>query len=256
MRILFSLISGPRVVRHPGQVSWTTSGLVSASVHALTVVLLFVGGGVFPHVQVFPTQRREPTIDIVSRPAEPKVSVETAVDALRPKSAAESEPVDTPAPPENRPAETKMARRPISRSTGSAKFSSVPQMEPAEQLGDATRLRRLRRANLEPMLPSPTRSLPSSIGQTGAESKLPPVKIYNPAPQFPISAIGKFGTVYLMIKVSSEGNVVDVQVEKSSGVAEFDEAAVAAVRKWRFLPALESTTGERRCRQQVEFLPR
>jgi len=100
--------------------------------------------------------------------------------------------------------------------------------------------------------------LPSSIGQTGAESKLLPVKIYNPAPEFPKSksAVGKFGTVHLMIVVNRQGIVVDVKVETSSGFSEFDVEAVKTVRKWRFLPAFESTTGDRRCRQQVEFLPR
>jgi protein TonB len=253
MQILFSLLTGSRVVQHSGQVSWTTAGLVSTSVHALTAVLLFVGwGGVFPLVQVFPTQRREPTIDISSLPMEPDESVDSSVDFSQ--SATATQTTQVKPPPKNRAAETPMAKRPESSSVDPAKSPMADQVESAEQIGQPQQLRQQRHPDANPTMTFPSRSLPSSIGQTGAESKLPPVKIFNPAPQFPVSAIGKSGTVHLMIVVSRSGSVVDVEIEKSSGVREFDEAAIAAVRKWRFLPALEATTGSRRCRQRVEFL--
>jgi protein TonB len=216
---------------------------------------LFVGwGGVFPLVQVFPTQRREPTIDILSRPMATHESVDSSVDFSQ--SATATQTTQVQAPPENRAAETAMAKRPESSSVDPAKSLMAEKVEPADQVGQAPQLRRQRRPDENPTMMSPSRSLPSSIGRAGAESKLPPVKIFNPAPQFPISAIGKSGLVHLMIVVSRSGSVFDVEIEKSSGVKEFDEAAIAAVRKWRFLPALEATTGPRRCRQQVEFLPK
>jgi protein TonB len=43
------------------------------------------------------------------------------------------------------------------------------------------------------------------------------------------------GTVTLLISLEG-GNVSSVRVEKSSGFPTLDEAAAAAVRKWRFEP--------------------
>ena len=45
------------------------------------------------------------------------------------------------------------------------------------------------------------------------------------------------GTVFLFVQVSAEGTAVTVQVRQSSGFERLDEAALAAVRQWRFVPA-------------------
>jgi len=44
------------------------------------------------------------------------------------------------------------------------------------------------------------------------------------------------GDVFLNLLVSEDGRVSDVRVEKSSGYPRLDEAAVAQVKKWRYLP--------------------
>jgi TonB family protein len=43
--------------------------------------------------------------------------------------------------------------------------------------------------------------------------------------------------VLLDVRVDAEGNVLGVQMEKSSGETEIDLSAVAAVRKWKYYPA-------------------
>ena len=48
---------------------------------------------------------------------------------------------------------------------------------------------------------------------------------------------GEQGTVLLKVLVTREGTAASVSVEMSSGSTGLDEAALEAVRKWRFVPA-------------------
>jgi protein TonB len=61
----------------------------------------------------------------------------------------------------------------------------------------------------------------------------------NPAPSYP--AVSKRsreqGRVMLRVRVDEKGNVEDVEVQASSGFSRLDQAALDAVRRWRFQPA-------------------
>lgn len=61
----------------------------------------------------------------------------------------------------------------------------------------------------------------------------------NPAPAYPASALREHreGVVLLLVKVSAEGRPTSVEVRRGSGTRLLDEAAVRAVRRWRFDPA-------------------
>ena len=61
----------------------------------------------------------------------------------------------------------------------------------------------------------------------------------NPTPDYPALSVrkGEEGRVLMMVLVSADGAAEDVQIEKSSGFDRLDNAAVAAVKKWRFIPA-------------------
>ena len=61
----------------------------------------------------------------------------------------------------------------------------------------------------------------------------------NPPPQYPSSARRKKqqGTVFVDVLVSALGTPKKLAIGKSSGVDVLDEAAIAAVRKWKFIPA-------------------
>lgn len=50
---------------------------------------------------------------------------------------------------------------------------------------------------------------------------------------------GLEGTVVLAVKVLADGRTGEVRVKRSSGDSLLDEAAVAAARNWRFLPAMQ-----------------
>jgi protein TonB len=61
----------------------------------------------------------------------------------------------------------------------------------------------------------------------------------NPAPFYPLSAKrrGIEGKVLLNILVKTDGTAATVKILRSSGYKELDEAALEAVRKWKFIPA-------------------
>jgi protein TonB len=63
----------------------------------------------------------------------------------------------------------------------------------------------------------------------------------NPKPKYPATArkLGFQGTVVLRVLISVEGNPAEIRVEKSSGHQVLDEAALTAVKQWRFDPAHE-----------------
>lgn len=63
--------------------------------------------------------------------------------------------------------------------------------------------------------------------------------LHNPKPVYPgISRRnGEEGKVLLKVRVSAQGNALDVMVSRSSGFARLDGAATDAVARWRFVPA-------------------
>lgn len=76
------------------------------------------------------------------------------------------------------------------------------------------------------------------------EEKIEPPKfgvsyLNNPAPDYPALSRrqGEEGRVLMKVLVSAEGAAEDVQIEQSSGSDRLDNAAVSAVKRWRFIPA-------------------
>jgi periplasmic protein TonB len=90
--------------------------------------------------------------------------------------------------------------------------------------------------------PSATASVAGAAGATlvparpvaGMESDRPPV--------YPESARrrGQQGRVILRVSVAPDGDPVQVAVGHSSGFTSLDDAALDAVRRWRFVPAMQN----------------
>lgn len=61
----------------------------------------------------------------------------------------------------------------------------------------------------------------------------------NPAPDYPTLSrhMGEQGRVLMKVLVSADGAADEIQIEKSSGSERLDNAAINAVKKWRFIPA-------------------
>ena len=73
----------------------------------------------------------------------------------------------------------------------------------------------------------------------GAISEAKPDYLTNPPPPYPFKARqnGWEGLVSLKVSVGKSGSCLEVEIEKSSGHAILDEAAVKAVKTWKFHPA-------------------
>lgn len=63
--------------------------------------------------------------------------------------------------------------------------------------------------------------------------------LHNPAPEYPQMARrrGEQGRVLIKVLVTSQGDASNVTLEKSSGSNYLDEAAIKAVKNWKFVPA-------------------
>ncbi|NZA26042.1 energy transducer TonB [Luteimonas sp. SJ-92] len=80
---------------------------------------------------------------------------------------------------------------------------------------------------------------PAAEAMTAIASR-PPVAVDTPAPRYPSAALrrGESGEVLLRVEVAADGRARAVEVVRSSSSRALDRAAVAAVRRWRFQPAL------------------
>lgn len=101
-------------------------------------------------------------------------------------------------------------------------------------------------ADVEPVRPGPTVVAPPTPAPpppAPAPVVVPPrfdaAYLDNPAPIYPALAKrrGEEGRVLLRVQVSAEGRADRVEVSNSSGSPVLDEAAMDAVRRWRFVPA-------------------
>ena len=100
----------------------------------------------------------------------------------------------------------------------------------------------------EPVVPPAETAVPASenaiAATTASGAVAQDLKTSNRVePTYPPAArrAGEEGTVRLKVLVDEKGRPRDVAVATSSGFARLDEAAIAAVRKWRFVAATNGT---------------
>jgi periplasmic protein TonB len=133
-------------------------------------------------------------------PPEPEPEPEVEMEELPPEVIPEPEPVSTPQPtPQATP-------RPV----------STPRPQAAK--------------------PRPPAPAPKTTANRVVKAK--PDVSRNPPPRYPESArrAKQEGRVMVRASVSAEGRVQSVRIQRSSGHAVLDRAALDAVRKWRFVP--------------------
>lgn len=94
-----------------------------------------------------------------------------------------------------------------------------------------------------PAEPPADRPAPDVAAATASETPITPPRVAaylsNPAPAYPAAArdARQEGRVSLRVLVGADGRPQQTTVARSSGFPLLDEAAVAAVRGWRFAPA-------------------
>jgi protein TonB len=125
-------------------------------------------------------------------------------------------------PPPSPPRKTPLAPPPIMTAAATATeaptFAVAPQPEPR---------------------PVETRPAPPAIVAARFDADY----LQNPKPVYPPMSRrqGEEGKVVLRVRVSAQGASLAVEIKQSSGFSRLDEAARAAVEKWRFVPARQGS---------------
>jgi periplasmic protein TonB len=88
----------------------------------------------------------------------------------------------------------------------------------------------------------PTEQPTEAAEPTAAPVVLPQAdasELNNPAPAYPALSkrLNEQGTVVLDILVKADGSIGDIQLKTSSGYPRLDDAALRAIKNWRFVPA-------------------
>jgi protein TonB len=174
-------------------------------------------------------------------PPVPRVEKAEATPAGRPTKPDDAgEPVPAPAPPQQQEAAaTAPPAEPATEKTDEAKPREARQETPplADTAAPPAKQRPALSFNLDG-----TDSLSNAevIGQRVIPAS-PDDRFRNRPPVFPREAElrGEHGAVIVVIHVSETGQAVAADVARSSGHALLDQAAVDAVLKWRFRPALK-----------------
>jgi len=96
-------------------------------------------------------------------------------------------------------------------------------------------------------LPEPPPPAPKPVEQPPEPALAAPIVpprfdaayLNNPSPSYPALSRrnGEAGKVMLRVQVSSDGRPQQIELQRSSGFSRLDDAAMTAVRQWRFIPA-------------------
>jgi periplasmic protein TonB len=93
---------------------------------------------------------------------------------------------------------------------------------------------------------------PASPRQQAPGLRLPPRYWLNPPPPYPSLALKRQwqGEVRLRVLIDEQGQVIEAQVENSSGYKVLDQSALEAVHAWKFHPAQQ---GNEKIRQEASI---
>lgn len=236
--------------------------MASAAVHLLAGALLWVSGW-WPRgatsdlVMPYPPEQDFASISVPPTRSQPVEDSPLAALEIAPQfQSPETRPLE--------PAETTLPRAPMEAL--SPRGDPVSRPSPADHLGPegAPRIdppQRETRAEQPPTEDLPDLGLTTgSIARTrsGVETRITPRALLNPAPTYPSDALARRleGVVLLQVEVDAAGAVTNIQLVRTSGVKSLDDAALAAVRQWRFLPARDPATPPRRVNIPIEFVIR
>ncbi|VEB40143.1 TonB family C-terminal domain [Chromobacterium violaceum] len=123
-------------------------------------------------------------------------------------------------------------------------IQSKPALQPAKTQADAPAPAKAISVAAAPAAPAPAAEAPKSAGGKADSRDLPVTEplahggyLNNPAPAYPTVSReeGEEGTVRLRVHVSAQGLPQEVSVQSSSGFPRLDRAALAAVKRWRFI---------------------
>ncbi|MFG0632340.1 energy transducer TonB [Pseudomonas sp. xss_2] len=208
------------------------SGLKRRDKWALALLVVALHGAAAYWVSQSPT----PPLPVVP-PQIPPMTIEFAAPAppvVEPPPPAPAPPIVEPPPP---PVVDELAAKPASKPVPKPKPKPAP--KPV--------------AKPEPKpveTPPPPVAAPAPVAPPAPAPVTPPsanaAYLKNPAPEYPQMAQrrGWEGTVLLRVEVLASGKPGQIQIQKSSGRDALDAAALAAVKRWSFVPAKQGDVAQ------------
>lgn len=166
--------------------------------------------GVLAAKTVIPETREVPLVVDLIQPAQTEA----------PKTRPQALPRPQPAPPQAAP---QRPTPPLAATTSSVPAANAPLAAPPES--------------------KPAPAAPAAAAAAAAEAvsaaRFDADYLKNPAPVYPPLArrMGEEGRVVLRVQVTAQGTADSVELMTSSGSDRLDQAALKAVRNWRFVPA-------------------
>lgn len=171
------------------------------------------------HLAVFaalPPQSQSSPVETIPEP----ITV-SLLSAPQPKPV--KKPITKPVKPRIKP--TRSTAPSIEQTSTPVAEISAPSAEPETKVSPT--------ANSKPVL---------SVAEGSAEYQSPSFNaayLNNPAPNYPPLSrqLGEEGRVLLRVQVMEDGTPGSVELQTGSGSSRLDQAALEAVKKWRFVPA-------------------
>jgi len=220
----------------------TPGGLVTSR------ALLLVGLVALLHAGAWWVMQQAKAEPVVTPPEIPEMTVELTSPA--PPAPPVEEPPPPPPPPEpeappededavKEPPKPVEKPKPIEKPKPVVKPKPVQKPQPVKPAPPAPAAPA---APTAPTAPAAPAAAPGPVKETAAVSGL--ASLGNPPPEYPSLALRRSweGTVVLRIKVLPNGRAGTVEVTRSSGKQALDDAAVEAVRNWKFVPAKRGDT--------------
>jgi periplasmic protein TonB len=191
-----------------------------------------------PEIAATPEPRQAATPPEPAEVEPPPIELPPPPTPEPPVAAAPEQVAITVAPPPPPPRPTPPPRRPARPQAAPAKHKAptqphAPAPPPAAVPGDSDK----------PPAPSLSAGTPPAVEAPAAAPIIAPSPVGaaagNPKPEYPISARRRHleGRLVLRVDVTDSGSASSVAVAVSSGHSVLDEAALNAVRAWRFNPA-------------------
>ncbi|PPK39642.1 energy transducer TonB [Pseudomonas laurylsulfatiphila] len=196
-------------------------GVLALVLHG--AVIVWVSQAPTPQLPVVPPEIPPMTIEF-SQPAPPVVEPPPPEPVVQPV-------VEPPPPVEDELAVKPPPPKPIPKPKPVVKPVPKPVAKPVTQQPAPP-------APPQPVAAAPTPAAPPAPAPVTPASATAGY-LHNPAPEYPSQAMrrGWQGTVLLRVHVLASGKPGEIQIQKSSGRDSLDDAALAAVKRWSFVPA-------------------
>lgn len=219
-----------------------------------------------PQTQPKPAVQAKPQTQVKPEPqAKPELQAQPEPVAKRPppqpKPAEKTPQPAKPTPPQTPPAatlpveEVRKAQPQLADAADATQVQPAAAAEPRESRGtdesisaqkpSAPQAQAARDAQSQGAAASPAQSSTQPSSTQEVTSTQPRFARAPAPPHYPAQAKRRQqqGTVWVEVRLDRRGKLVDVQVLRSSGVSSLDQAALAAVRRWQFLPEQRGGVG-------------